>query len=92
MNTNLKNIDSDDIKKESFNVDEANAKDFVEETLKKISKEDRSIGATLMDDVMKQVHSAQHNIKATINSNKSSKPQKWLGPLEHIDGAIFEAD
>ena len=40
INARLENIDSDDKKKESFKVDEANAITWTEDSLKKLSKKD----------------------------------------------------
>ena len=61
-------------KKLSFKLDQDNDKSWVEDDLKNLSKKDRFMGATIMENMMKEVHSTLHNIKATINGKKTSKP------------------
>ena len=70
FNTRLENINSDDNKIESFKIDEANSKSWVEDALKKLSKNNRSIAATFMEEMIKEVHSAPQSIRATINVKK----------------------
>ena len=62
VNTRLKNVDNDHNKKALLKVDEDNAKHWVEGTLKKIIKKYGSVGATIIKDMMKEVHSTPQNI------------------------------
>ena len=69
----LKDVDSNDKKKVSFKADEAKEKDWVEDTIKKLSKNNGSVSATFIDEMTKEAHYAQQKIKATINNKKPSK-------------------
>ena len=73
----------------SFKVDEATSKAWVEDALKNISKKDLSLGATIMANIIKKVHSTPHNVKATINGKNSSKTYEWLSPPEPLNGVRF---
>ena len=47
----------------SFKEDEANANDWVEDTIKKINQNDRDVGAELMEETMKEANSVPKKLK-----------------------------
>ena len=53
INSLFKGMGINDKKQVSFKVDEANAKSWIEETVKNISNHDGSVDATLMEEIFK---------------------------------------
>lgn len=60
----------------SLKVDEANDKDCVEETFKKLSKKNGSVGTKIVEEMTKEGHSVPQHIKTTINGKKPPKCQE----------------
>ena len=85
-------MDIGEKKQVSFKVDEANAKYWAEETVKKISQNNWSVGASFIEEMIKEVHSAPRKIMSIIISKNLPKPHKWLGICEPTNGLIIELD
>ena len=76
----------------SFKVDETNAKSWIEDTFKKLNKNNGSVSDAFMSEMIKEDHSVPKNIKVIINVKEAIKAHKWLGQPELTDSLRFDVD